>query len=140
MADGYAGDVTPAEAWKILQEDKNAVLVDCRTSAEWNYVGRPDLSDIGKEPGLIEWQRFPGGDVNASFVDDVKKMGVSPDQTILFLCRSGQRSISAAVAMTQAGFAKCYNILEGFEGAKDADGHRGTRGGWKVAGLPWQQG
>ena len=42
--------------------------------------------------------------------------------------------------MTDAGFANCYNVLEGFEGDKDADGHRGTIGGWKVAGLPWIQG
>jgi len=140
MADGYAGDVTPAEAWKILQEDENAVMVDCRTAAEWNYVGRPDLSGLGKSLGQVEWQRFPTGEANPTFTEEVKRLGIKPDQTILFLCRSGQRSIAAAVAMTQEGYGKCYNVLEGFEGAKDNDGHRGTKAGWKVAGLPWEQG
>ena len=41
--------------------------------------------------------------------------------------------------LTQAGFANCYNISEGFEGDKDEHGRRGSVGGWKAAGLPWMQ-
>jgi rhodanese-related sulfurtransferase len=59
---------------------------------------------------------------------------------VLFLCRSGGRSHHAAVIAQALGYARAFNILEGFEGAKDAHGHRGTIGGWKVAGLPWVQG
>jgi len=58
----------------------------------------------------------------------------------MFLCRSGARSHQAAQAAMQAGYANAYNILEGFEGDKDANGHRNTVGGWRFAGLPWIQG
>ena len=51
-AAGYAGDVAPATAWKILSEHKDAVLIDVRTRAEWNYVGLPDLDDAGQEAGV----------------------------------------------------------------------------------------
>jgi len=45
-AAGYAGDVAPTTAWKILSEHKDAVLIDVRTRAEWNYVGLPDLEKL----------------------------------------------------------------------------------------------
>ena len=95
---------------------------------------------MGKPTHCVCWQIFPDNKVNDRFVDEVKAQGVRPDQTLLLLCRSGQRSRSAAIALTAAGFKCCYNIAEGFEGDKDASGHRGTVGGWKVAGLPWGQG
>lgn len=136
----YAGDVTPAEAWSRLEADAGTVLIDVRTDAEFNYVGRPDLASIGKDVALVSWVDFPAGARNPDFVEEVKDLGVTPDQTILFLCRSGVRSRHTAAVMTQAGYPNCYNVLEGFEGDKDASGHRGTVGGWKVAGLPWKQG
>jgi rhodanese-related sulfurtransferase len=58
----------------------------------------------------------------------------------MFLCRSGVRSDAAARVAAAAGYAKAFNVVEGFEGDKDADGHRGTLGGWRKAGLPWVQG
>ena len=138
--DGYAGDIKPTEAWDILQEDPDACLVDVRTEAEWRYVGLPDLGEIGKKTYCVGWQFFPDNRLNERFVDDVSAQGVRPDQTILLLCRSGQRSRHAAIALTAAGYKTCYNVSEGFEGDKDGAGHRGTVGGWKVAGLPWGQG
>jgi len=136
----YAGDVTPGEAWELLKWEPGTVLIDVRTDAEFNYVGRPDLSSIGKQTLLIQWRLFPSNDVNPTFVSEVAGAGVGPDQKILFLCRSGVRSRYTAAAMTEAGYPQCYNVLEGFEGDKDPAGHRGTIGGWKVAGLPWEQG
>ena len=136
----YAGDVTPSEAWDVLKFEPGAVLIDVRTDAEFNYVGRPDLSSLGKYVALVMWVRFPDNALNLDFVANVKAMGVTPDQKLLFLCRSGIRTRHMADAMTDAGFANCSNVLEGFEGDKDEDGHRGTIGGWKVAGLPWLQG
>ena len=68
---GYAGDVDVLEAWEGVKNNPSAVLVDVRTTAEWNFVGTPDLSGAGREPVLIEWQVFPTMDVNASFVDAV---------------------------------------------------------------------
>jgi rhodanese-related sulfurtransferase len=144
MGAGYAGDITPKEAWKLLSEEPDAVLVDVRTAAEWQFVGVPVLNSLSKQPVLVEWIRFPGGAPNPEFVAQVKEAvsesAGNADPAIVFLCRSGQRSQGAAAALTQEGFSRCYNILEGFEGDKNADGQRGHSGGWKVAGLPWAQG
>lgn len=135
----YAGDVTPSEAWDALRADPRAVLVDCRTLAEWSYVGLPDLTSIGKDVVRIEWQTFPTGMVNQRFTEELGAAGVEKDQPIYFLCRSGVRSIAAAEAATRAGWTEARNVLEGFEGPHDRDRHR-TVAGWKVAGLPWVQG
>ena len=138
-AQGYAGDVSPKDAWRMLSEDRSAVLVDVRTTAEWSYVGLPDLSGIGKRPVLVEWQVFPAMQVNADFVAQLAAQGVSGAAPVLFLCRSGVRSKAAAQALTQAGGKACYNVSDGFEGPLDGDGHRGTVAGWKRSGLPWLQ-
>jgi rhodanese-related sulfurtransferase len=138
-AEGYAGDVMPSEAWKILESDEDAALVDVRTLAEWTFVGVPDLSELGKQLVTIEWQTYPSMEVNANFTTQLAEAGVPKDAPVLFLCRSGQRSRAAAIAATQAGFETCYNVSEGFEGGMDDAHHRGSVGGWKVAGLPWAQ-
>jgi len=137
----YKGDIPVKTAWELLTEEPTAVLIDVRTAAEWQFVGVPVLDSIGKQLVLAEWIRFPGGAPNPDFIAQVvDAVGEDKDASLLFLCRSGQRSQGAAAALTQAGYANCYNILEGFEGDKDTDGHRGGIGGWKVAGLPWAQG
>ena len=135
---GYAGDVMPAEAWKRLQDDPRAVLVDVRTDAEWRFVGIPDLAPIGKQVRLVEWQTFPDGRPNAGFSGEVAGL-LEKDQPVYFLCRSGARSRAAAIALTAMGFGPCYNVAQGFEGDKDGQSHRGSVGGWKHAGLPWRQ-
>jgi len=136
----YAGDISPKQAWDILADNPKATLVDVRTDAEFAYVGNPDLSSLGKQVLRVYWKVFPAMEVNPNFVAEVGKTGVAKDAPLLFLCRSGVRSRDAAVAMTAAGFKECYNVADGFEGDKDATGHRGTVNGWKVAGLPWAQG
>jgi rhodanese-related sulfurtransferase len=138
-ATGYAGDVGPSTAWKILSERTDAVLVDVRTRAEWNYVGLPDLEKLTKRPTLIEWQVFPTMQLNADFVADLSATVPDKEVPLLFLCRSGARSAAAAKAMTAAGYSRCFNVAEGFEGPLDAEAKRGTVGGWKAAGLPWRQ-
>ncbi|HEY8822638.1 MAG TPA: rhodanese-like domain-containing protein [Dermatophilaceae bacterium] len=135
----YAGNVAPLEAYVALQADADAVLVDVRTSAEWSYVGLPDLSTIGKRVIPLEWQRFPDGALNTSFVEQLREAGVAEGAPIYFLCRSGVRSAAAAGVATAAGLGPAYNVSDGFEGPLDHDGHR-TVAGWKVAGLPWRQG
>lgn len=137
---GYAGDLPPAATWRELSEDASACLVDVRTRAEWTYVGLPDLRPIGKQVVCVSWKMFPDNSVNTAFVDQVRAAGLEPGQPVFLICRSGQRSRDAAIALTAAGFEACYNVAEGFEGDKDASGHRGVVNGWKVAGLPWQQG
>jgi rhodanese-related sulfurtransferase len=140
---GYAGDVTPQEAWEILKNEKNAVLLDVRSAAEWKFIGIPDLASIDKDVTAIEWKNYPGaGDSmieNTDFIDQVKSICPNPDTKILSLCRSGQRSISTSIVLTNEGFNQCYNVKEGFEGDMNDDKHRGQTGGWKVRGLAWKQ-
>ncbi len=138
-ATGYAGDVSPSTAWKILSERKDAILVDVRTRAEWNYVGLPDLASIGRKPALLEWQIFPSMQPNPDFVTALSGTVTDKDAPMLFLCRSGARSAAAAKAMTAAGYSSCFNVSDGFEGPLDAQAKRGAAAGWKAAGLPWRQ-
>ena len=135
----YAGDVSSKEAWGLLASDQNAVLVDVRTDAEWNFVGVPDLSSLSKQPILIQWLTFPDSNVNEQFGEQLEATGVDKEATLLFLCRSGQRSAAAARLMTRRGFANCLNVSDGFEGDPDAERHRSTSNGWKFSGLPWTQ-
>lgn len=137
--DGYAGDITPEQAWRILEEAPDAVLIDVRTQPEWAFVGVPDLSGLGRKVALVPWQVFPTMQLNPEFAKQVKASGASEGAPVLFLCRSGVRSRSAAQAMAAQGFTRAMNVAGGFEGAHDGKRHRGTREGWKVAGLPWVQ-
>ena len=129
----YEGALTPQEAHDVLRLAPGAKLVDVRTRAELDWVGRV--------PGAIEveWNLYPGSIRNENFLAQFRHQ-VDPESLVLFLCRSGVRSDGAARLATENGYNNCFNILEGFEGDKDADGHRGTIGGWRKAGLPWQQG
>lgn len=129
----YGGALTPQEAHELLQLAPNARLIDVRTHAECDWVGRvPNAIEI-------EWLSYPGMQPNPHFVQTLKH-SLSSDTLLLFMCRSGARSSAAAKAATEAGFPECYNVLEGFEGDKDANGQRNKCGGWRVAGLPWHQG
>ena len=122
----------------MLNDDPEAVLVDCRTDADLRFVGVPDLTDLGREVVYIEWNSTDCSH-NDGFVDDLVAAGVEPgDRPVVFLCRSGNRSIGAAEAATAAGIAPSYNVLDGFEGDLDEDKHRGGTG-WKAIGLPWKQ-
>jgi rhodanese-related sulfurtransferase len=135
----YAGDITPERAWEILASDENSVLIDVRTKPEWSFVGVCDLESLNKQPALIEWQVFPTMAVNESFGESVDSIGAPQDAPLLFLCRSGARSRSAAIAATERGYHACYNVAGGFEGDPDGERHRGRVNGWKAAGLPWVQ-
>ncbi|MBV8913333.1 MAG: rhodanese-like domain-containing protein [Acetobacteraceae bacterium] len=132
-------NVHPKLVWERLRTDKQARLVDVRTEAEWAYVGLPDLDETGRDPVLIPWQVFPTMQVNGAFTEHLQQAGLSPDNQLYFLCRSGARSLAAARAAQAAGFAHAYNIIDGFEGPPDEEGHRGQVAGWKAEGLPWRQ-
>src|SRR5262245_25795465 len=126
----YAGALLPAEAHTLMQG--GAKLVDVRT--------KPELLYVGKIPGsiAIEWQTYPGNRPNPEFLGELAAL-VRKDEAVMFICRSGARSNSAAEAATQAGWQECDNVIEGVEGDKDAEQHRGKLGGWRKAGLPWTQ-
>lgn len=139
VREAYAGDLSVRESWELLARDKNAVLVDCRSDAEWAFVGAPDLSSLDAKPVFVSWQTFPGMRPNPFFADQVKAAGIGPERSVLFLCRSGVRSKAAAIAVTASGYERCYNVAGGFEGPHDQARHRGGVEGWKAAGLPWKQ-
>lgn len=143
-AEARIEEVSPTEVWERLERDAKAVLVDVRTRAEWNYVGVADLSAIGKKPILLEWQSFPDSTVDPAFTDKLAALlanePAGKETEIFFICRSGVRSKAAAQAMTKAGYTRCRNVADGFEGPLDPSRHRGRQAGWKAAGLAWAQG
>ncbi len=132
-------NVSATEAWRALRDDPQARLIDVRTDAEWAFVGIPDLSETGREIVLIPWQLYPTMQINAGFLDHLRQAGVSSEDKLFFICRSGGRSMAAAQAASRAGFTHTSNVADGFEGDPDAEGHRGTLAGWKAVGLPWRQ-
>jgi rhodanese-related sulfurtransferase len=143
-AGGHVADVASAETWNRLAANPRAVLVDVRTRAEWAFVGIPDLTALGRQVVPFEWQSFPDSRIDAQFVERLSAalaaQGTAPDDEIYFICRSGGRSRMAAEAMTEAGFGRCFNVSDGFEGPLDGARHRGRIAGWKHAGLAWIQG
>jgi rhodanese-related sulfurtransferase len=129
----YEGALTPAEAHEVLSQTPDARIVDVRTRAELDWVGRI--------PGAVEVEllTWPGSRPNPDFVQQLEQQVDDKDAPVLFICRSGGRSHNAAMLAMQAGYTDAYNVLEGFEGDKDGEGHRNTLGGWRAAGLPWTQ-
>lgn len=134
--------LTPREAWEFTQADPHALLIDVRSTAEFLFVGHP----IGAIH--IPWMDEPDWTIIADFVPRVRRAvlgGIGsaahePSAPVLLICRSGKRSVDAGWALLRAGFTKVYNVLDGFEGELDEHRHRGTQGGWRFEGLPWEQG
>ena len=127
-------NLAPHAAYALLQEQPEAVLVDCRSEIEFMYVGHP----VGAQH--VAWQEGPEWEIDAEFADKVKRL-VKGDLTrpLLLICRSGLRSVYAAERLEEAGFSSVINVLDGFEGPLDEKYHRGALGGWRFCGLPWQQ-
>lgn len=134
-------EVDPKQAYGILQKTDDAVLIDVRSTMEHQYVGHPldALHMPLKEPP--DWQTME---------DFVQKLEIAlqqqfPDKQtlsqlpLLMLCRSGARSATAGEMLINNGYTNVYNVLEGFEGDKDENGHRNTINGWRFHGLPWEQ-
>jgi len=133
----YAGAVTPQEAHALLTQDRAVKLIDVRTNAERDWVGRVAIDE--SQHGAVQWTTYPGGAPNPDFLAQLAAQAgpAGTDTVLLFLCRSGVRSRHAAKLAAEHGYGHCYDILEGFEGDKDAHGHRKQVGGWCKAGLPW---
>jgi rhodanese-related sulfurtransferase len=140
---GYAGDILAIDAYALLEDSATSVLIDVRTQAELTYVGTPDLQALDKTPLFLEWQSYPSMAVDANFINRLEALlqseGVERGASLLFLCRSGARSLHAATAMTSAGWVPCFNVSDGFEGPLGDTRRRGLVSGWKAAGLPWTQ-
>ena len=130
----YTGAVTPQEAYDLLQNNPRAKLVDVRTNAERDWVGRVSIPEA--QHAAVQWNLYPGSTPNPEFLAQLQQVA-DKDDVLLFLCRSGVRSRHAAKLATENGYANSFDILEGFEGDKDAQGHRKTVAGWCKADLPW---
>ena len=130
----YTADLTSLEAWQLLTDEPDARLIDVRTEAELSYVGAPDLTPIDRTVVRLLWAP-PGKD----FAARVDHLFDRPDRPLLLLCRSGTRSAAAATLLSQSGRSRVYNVVDGFEGPINDDGHRGVTSGWKASGLPWRQ-
>ena len=138
-------DVTPTEAYYMATTEENTYILDVRTIAEWDWVGHPGVNKLDEGIELegkvinISYKIEYKGDfiINPSFLVDVQNMFPDPDEvTLITLCRSGGRSVAAALALEAVGYSNMVNMLTGFEGSKDASGYR-TLNGWKVDGLPY---
>lgn len=126
-------NLNPRQAWDLLQQNTDAVLVDVRTKVEHAFVGHPTNAIH------IAWKEAPDWQVNPNFVAEVKKVAPDHNAPVLLLCRSGQRSLDAGRALEEAGYRRPINIIDGFEGSLDHNNHRGNLGGWRFNGLPWEQ-
>ena len=131
----YKADVTPLTAMDRLNQSARARLVDVRTAEEWEDVGLPNVEGLL----AVEWLTMPMGELNPDFLGEIERAGVSKDDELYVLCRTGPRSIAAANALAAAGYTSVYNVLEGYEGDADVDGYRGTVSGWQYHGLPWHR-
>ena len=126
--------LTPREAQDFLHQRPDALLIDVRSEMEYLFVGHP----VGALH--VAWNDGPDWEVNPHFVGEVKKLaGHVHDRPVVLICRSGNRSVDAGIALERTGFARVYNVLHGFEGELDDHHHRGTENGWRFDGLPWEQ-
>lgn len=125
----------PSETQVFLQKNPDALFVDCRSEMEYLFVGHP-LGTLN-----VAWNDGPDWAINPHFVGQVTKLAGTnhTKRAIVLICRSGNRSIDAGMALEQAGFTDIYNVLHGFEGDLDDHRHRGTENGWRFEGLPWEQ-
>jgi rhodanese-related sulfurtransferase len=140
MSENRVKELTPEQAWQLLQDNPRSVLIDVRSTMEYLFVGHP------KGAIHLAWIDEPDWVVNPHFVTKVRELmlgGVVCDgegcAPIVLVCRSGKRSLEAGKVLIGVGFQEVYNVAEGFEGELDEDHHRSTRGGWRFHGLPWEQ-
>ena len=126
-------NLKPIESWEFMQKNPSAILLDVRTKLEYSFVGHP----VGAVH--IVWKEAPDWSVNTNFTEEVRRAVPDTSMPVLLLCRSGQRSMDAAIALEKAGYTNLVNVDEGFEGPLDDEKHRGTCGGWRLCGLPWEQ-
>ena len=141
MTDTQPQDLTPRQAWENLQTDPSAVLIDIRSNMEFLFVGHP------KGAVHVPWIDEPDWEVNPHFVTEVRQVmlggvvceGEDGCAPVILICRSGKRSLDAGKKLRESGFRQVFHVDEGFEGELDDDHHRSSRGGWRFAGLPWEQ-
>lgn len=141
MTDAVPQSISPQEAWQIIQDDPQALLVDIRSTMEYLFVGHPSGAVH------VPWIDEPDWTVNPHFDTEIRKLllggavcsSENPCTAVILICRSGKRSLEAGKALIESGLRNVLHIDEGFEGELDEHHHRGTKGGWRFRDLPWEQ-
>jgi len=139
--DSTVKTIQARQAWDLIQHEPKSLLVDVRSHMEFLFIGHP-VGAIN-----IPWIDEPDWNINPHFVREVRRLllgglahgGDGDNVPVLLICRSGKRSLEAGELLLKNGFTNVYNIAEGFEGELDDHHHRSTLGGWRFAGLPWEQ-
>ena len=106
------------DAFDFLSQKVNSHLIDTRSDIEWKTTGIPDLSSINKKTNLINW----GPVLDQIFFEQYKNFLLSSfnqNDYLLFICRSGSRSLMAAQFAIKFGFKNSFNIYEGFYNKND---------------------
>ena len=128
-------EIKALDAFRLLEREPDAVLLDVRTTAEWDFVGVPLVEHYAQ----VEWRLYPDMHVNPDFLAEVRAAGITPDHAVVVMCKMGGRSREAATFLIENGFERVHNMVDGFEGVPNDYGHRRCVNGWIAAGLPWLQ-
>ncbi len=138
--------VTAKEAYEMWLTDKSKIkILDVRTPEEYIFVGHaPMARNIPIK--LFNYKmavrnKGPLMVANPNFIAEVGQKFKTSD-TILVICRSGNRSAAAVNAMASAGFKIAYSVTDGFEGDRVKDPSSSFYGkrfknGWRNSGVPW---
>ena len=143
--------MTAEQAYQHVMENMDKTLfIDTRTPSELNYLGAASVMDTHVPLVFMDttgWNdkkhRYLRKD-NQNFVSDVDaqlaQKGLTKDDTVILMCRSGKRSAKAANMLADAGYTRVYSVVDGYEGDKAKEGEskgRRTVNGWKNSNLPW---
>lgn len=134
----YAGDVSAAQTWEYIITSP-AYIIDVRTAPEWKFSGVPDVRTTHATLLCVEWLRYPDFEANPRFMEEVRRDVKEKEAPLFFLCKTGGRSLQAALQATSEGYIYSFNITHGFEGDHNVKGQRGCVNGWKAEGLAWNQ-
>ena len=111
-------NIKAIDAFDFLSKKDESHLIDTRSDIEWKSTGIPDLSSINKETNLINW----GPVLDQTFFEQYKNFLLSSfnqNDNLLFICRSGSRSLMAAQFAIKFGFKNSFNIFDGFYNGND---------------------
>jgi rhodanese-related sulfurtransferase len=126
------------EVYQRLASDKTAVLIDCRSQAEWTHIGTPNLMGVNKQV-ILESVADESGQPNPEFLENITAV-ISKSTPVYVICRVGRRSAYVCQLLLANGYTDVCNVSDGFEGVPDQNGHRANINGWKFHNLPWRQG
>jgi rhodanese-related sulfurtransferase len=124
------------------------LFLDLRTRAEAMYVGMATGIDalvpfVEHQELMTDWDAQRGVyrlEPLQDFVPEVNRRlaqkGLTKNDVVVLICRSGDRSSRGANRLADDGYSQVWSVVDGFEGDMGKDGRRSVNG-WKNAGLPW---